>query len=279
MEIEAMTAVTLVGLTVYDMCMAASKDIQITDVRLEHKTGGNSGLRSGCRAVEGRGWVGLGIGGEQLGLMVVVVAMGVGPVLVVVVWCLFSLVKASIMSKQRLSGHLNSERDSIISSAAEISLFIHILYRNLLDVLWETISKRQRSVDTQVEEITESSSSPLASSNQTKCCTDCQTTRTPLWRGGPAGPKSLCNACGIKYNKKRRAQMSGLDKNTRKTTKNPKRNGDLLKVRLMVINQNQQQQRKRSSYERGKPWWNKLREEEQAAILLMAISCGGSVYS
>lgn len=40
-----------------------------------------------------------------------------------------------------------------------------------------------------------------------KCCSDCKTTRTPLWRGGPAGPKSLCNACGIRYRKKRRAMM------------------------------------------------------------------------
>ncbi|OVA06273.1 Molybdopterin cofactor biosynthesis C (MoaC) domain [Macleaya cordata] len=42
-EMEAMTAVTIAGLTVYDMCKAASKDIQITDVRLEHKRGGKSG--------------------------------------------------------------------------------------------------------------------------------------------------------------------------------------------------------------------------------------------
>lgn len=42
-EMEAMTAVTIAGLTVYDMCKAASKDIQISDVRLEHKTGGKSG--------------------------------------------------------------------------------------------------------------------------------------------------------------------------------------------------------------------------------------------
>lgn len=42
-EMEAMTAVTIAGLTVYDMCKAASKDICITDVRLEHKTGGKSG--------------------------------------------------------------------------------------------------------------------------------------------------------------------------------------------------------------------------------------------
>lgn len=42
-EMEAMTAVTIAGLTVYDMCKAASKDIQITDIRLERKTGGKSG--------------------------------------------------------------------------------------------------------------------------------------------------------------------------------------------------------------------------------------------
>lgn len=42
-EMEAMTAVTVAGLTVYDMCKAASKHIQITDVLLEHKTGGKSG--------------------------------------------------------------------------------------------------------------------------------------------------------------------------------------------------------------------------------------------
>ncbi|KAL5718315.1 cyclic pyranopterin monophosphate synthase [Ranunculus cassubicifolius] len=45
-KMEALTAVTVAGLTVYDMCKAASKDIQITDVRLEHKSGGKSGAWS-----------------------------------------------------------------------------------------------------------------------------------------------------------------------------------------------------------------------------------------
>lgn len=45
-EMEAMTAVSVAGLTVYDMCKAASKDISITDVRLERKTGGKSGFWS-----------------------------------------------------------------------------------------------------------------------------------------------------------------------------------------------------------------------------------------
>lgn len=42
-EMEAMTSVTVAGLTVYDMCKASSKGIQITDIRLERKTGGKSG--------------------------------------------------------------------------------------------------------------------------------------------------------------------------------------------------------------------------------------------
>ncbi|KAL8152068.1 hypothetical protein V2J09_021876 [Rumex salicifolius] len=35
-------------------------------------------------------------------------------------------------------------------------------------------------------------------------CTNCDTTSTPLWRNGPRGPKSLCNACGIRYKKEER---------------------------------------------------------------------------
>jgi len=42
-EMEAMTAVSIAGLTVYDMCKAASKGISITDIRLKHKSGGKSG--------------------------------------------------------------------------------------------------------------------------------------------------------------------------------------------------------------------------------------------
>ncbi|KAJ9183572.1 hypothetical protein P3X46_007409 [Hevea brasiliensis] len=38
-----------------------------------------------------------------------------------------------------------------------------------------------------------------------RVCADCSTTTTPLWRSGPLGPKSLCNACGIRQRKARRA--------------------------------------------------------------------------
>uniref|UniRef100_A0A3Q7HB71 GATA-type domain-containing protein n=1 Tax=Solanum lycopersicum TaxID=4081 RepID=A0A3Q7HB71_SOLLC len=41
-----------------------------------------------------------------------------------------------------------------------------------------------------------------------RVCTDCNTTKTPLWRSGPKGPKSLCNACGIRQRKARRAMAA-----------------------------------------------------------------------
>jgi molybdenum cofactor biosynthesis protein MoaC len=39
-EMEALTAVSVAALTIYDMCKAVQKDIRITDIRLESKTGG-----------------------------------------------------------------------------------------------------------------------------------------------------------------------------------------------------------------------------------------------
>lgn len=32
-------------------------------------------------------------------------------------------------------------------------------------------------------------------------CVHCHSTETPLWRAGPDGPKTLCNACGVRYKK------------------------------------------------------------------------------
>lgn len=42
-EMEALAAVSVAALTVYDMCKAADRAMRITDVRLVHKSGGKSG--------------------------------------------------------------------------------------------------------------------------------------------------------------------------------------------------------------------------------------------
>jgi cyclic pyranopterin phosphate synthase len=40
---EALTAVSVAALTIYDMCKAIDKAMTLTGIRLEQKTGGKSG--------------------------------------------------------------------------------------------------------------------------------------------------------------------------------------------------------------------------------------------
>ncbi|KAK7380613.1 hypothetical protein VNO78_33128 [Psophocarpus tetragonolobus] len=35
--------------------------------------------------------------------------------------------------------------------------------------------------------------------NTVRKCLHCEITKTPQWRAGPMGPKTLCNACGVRY--------------------------------------------------------------------------------
>ncbi|MBX6745209.1 MAG: cyclic pyranopterin monophosphate synthase MoaC [Acetobacteraceae bacterium] len=46
-EMEALTAVTVAALTVYDMCKALDRGMRIEAVRLVHKSGGKSGIYEG----------------------------------------------------------------------------------------------------------------------------------------------------------------------------------------------------------------------------------------
>ena len=43
-EMEALTAVTVAGLTIYDMCKAVDRGMEIGNIRLTHKSGGKSGV-------------------------------------------------------------------------------------------------------------------------------------------------------------------------------------------------------------------------------------------
>ncbi|CAN6322059.1 unnamed protein product, partial [Urochloa humidicola] len=127
-----------------------------------------------------------------------------------------------------------------------------------------------------------------------KACTECHTTKTPLWRGGPCGPMSLCNACGIRYRKKRREAL-GLDANkaaaageqqpqrkkkaaavaaaaaASKREKEKEAEADEVTVELRTVGFGKEvvlKQRRRMRRRR------RLGEEERAAILLMALSSG-----
>ncbi|KAG4929378.1 hypothetical protein JHK86_046339 [Glycine max] len=113
-----------------------------------------------------------------------------------------------------------------------------------------------------------SGNSPSSNNEQKKTCADCGTTKTPLWRGGPAGPKSLCNACGIRSRKKKRAIL-GINKGSTEDGRKGKRTGGGGGIGGGALGREVLLHRSH---------WKKLGEEEKAAVLLMSLSYG-SVYA
>ncbi|KAK1387516.1 GATA transcription factor [Heracleum sosnowskyi] len=134
-----------------------------------------------------------------------------------------------------------------------------------------------------------------------KTCADCGTTKTPLWRGGPAGPKSLCNACGIRSRKRKRALL-GLsnkeEKNPRKMNSNTStittsdgsssNNVEHVNNKMEDVDNKMADSPKRKPLsenvlQRPRSSMSKKRrafgeEERRAAMLLMSLSCG-SVFA
>lgn len=145
-----------------------------------------------------------------------------------------------------------------------------------------------------------------------RVCAHCGTSKTPLWRNGPGGPKSLCNACGIRFKKAgRRSAASGTaDSEVPPSSVAPKK----AKRKLMPPQGDEPpywvfpadaKPRKRSrgnllhrtsdsilsgSCMTWQPWSSSFRsedrkvpaldagsfssDEEEGAVLLMALSCG-----
>lgn len=49
------------------------------------------------------------------------------------------------------------------------------------------------------KEIQRQAASPAEDGSVVRRCTHCASEKTPQWRTGPLGPKTLCNACGVRY--------------------------------------------------------------------------------
>ncbi|KAH7851511.1 hypothetical protein Vadar_012688 [Vaccinium darrowii] len=152
-------------------------------------------------------------------------------------------------------------------------------------------------------------SSSINSNSPIRVCSDCNTTKTPLWRSGPRGPKSLCNACGIRQRKARKAMAMAATAAAAPTTATPTSSNDTvlgaessspLKIKLQhkakrSNNGHVSQYKKRSKLATPKSHGRKKlcledflisltknlaiqqvfpQDEKEAAILLMALSCG-----
>ncbi|MQL76456.1 hypothetical protein Taro_008850, partial [Colocasia esculenta] len=130
-------------------------------------------------------------------------------------------------------------------------------------------------------------------------CSDCGTTQTPLWRRGPAGPKSLCNACGIRYRKAKRRAGGASPNNTAPGAAggdgkkgDPRASLDMsVSLQLMASAEEARKQKREDRLERRQEVLWVLMEESrkfelpcgkeavEAAVLLMAMSSGLFVSS
>ncbi|XP_072995787.1 uncharacterized protein [Typha latifolia] len=110
-----------------------------------------------------------------------------------------------------------------------------------------------------------------------KACELCGTSTTPLWRTGPNGPKSVCNACGIKYRKRRRSAECHEEYVNTKPISNPSKVG--IEERLKEMQRKKQERMLMLVIEqrRKRKEWKKAagkEEEAEAALLLMSLSSG-----
>ncbi|KAK1372580.1 GATA transcription factor [Heracleum sosnowskyi] len=125
-----------------------------------------------------------------------------------------------------------------------------------------------------------------------RVCSGCNTTKTPLWRGGPQGPKSLCNACGIRRRKARKAMALAASAQNDSDNVNKLQYYSSTKAHIidnaekrlhtnyLDVTQSHQTTATPSFEDFAATLINKKtnklfpRDEEEGAILLMALSCG-----
>ncbi|XP_019433018.1 PREDICTED: GATA transcription factor 21-like [Lupinus angustifolius] len=134
-----------------------------------------------------------------------------------------------------------------------------------------------------------------STNNTVRVCSDCHTTKTPLWRSGPRGPKSLCNACGIRQRKARRAMAAAAAANgtivmaAQKSVKGKEKKKSKTECAPPKMKKKRKLQSKSSPQSRNKFTFEDLtlrlsknvafkqvfpQDEKEAAILLMALSYG-----
>ncbi|XWS33769.1 hypothetical protein CRYUN_Cryun22dG0112000 [Craigia yunnanensis] len=77
------------------------------------------------------------------------------------------------------------------------------------NICWDLLQNKNTPYSQQTPKASHGSSGNSSNSSGNdpllaRRCANCDTTSTPLWRNGPRGPKSLCNACGIRFKKEER---------------------------------------------------------------------------
>ncbi|GLT69968.1 hypothetical protein SLA2020_420760 [Shorea laevis] len=118
--------------------------------------------------------------------------------------------KLSLCQREDIGDRSKSSNGSVQWMSSKMRLMQKIINPNFTATDHQPVKFMNKFQDIQHHAENCKLNSPSNSSNSnnnssTRVCSDCNTTTTPLWRSGPRGPKSLCNACGIRQRKARRA--------------------------------------------------------------------------
>ncbi|WCJ41011.1 GATA transcription factor 11 [Euphorbia peplus] len=93
--------------------------------------------------------------------------------------------------------HVSKRNHPLESSESQSETYSDETILNLAKI------KQQKRRNLMLPSSPEETKQPLPSSQQKsgeiRKCTHCEVTKTPQWREGPMGPKTLCNACGVRY--------------------------------------------------------------------------------
>ncbi|KAJ4808639.1 GATA transcription factor 15 [Rhynchospora pubera] len=194
--------------------------------------------------------------------------------------------------QQSLSGQFVTNHEFSQGQGQWMSSKVRIM-RKMMDSGRSTEKKPKRTAAeaNQQDQTTSDFNNNNPSNGIIRVCSACNTTKTPLWRSGPCGPKSLCNACGIRQRKARRSALAAangglvpIPAQTYKVKKD-KRSADIdrtlpIKKRCKINTNNVVSKQitakdeviirlsKNFAFHRAFP-----QDETDAAILLMALSC------
>lgn len=117
--------------------------------------------------------------------------------------------KLSISSeKEERNDQNQSENSSSVKwMSSKMRMMKRMMYSSSDAAATQKLEDHQKQPPSSSLEL-DNSNNTTTTTNTIRVCADCNTTKTPLWRSGPRGPKSLCNACGIRQRKARRAMAA-----------------------------------------------------------------------
>ncbi|CAG8470686.1 9646_t:CDS:2 [Paraglomus occultum] len=104
-----------------------------------------------------------------------------------------NLINETLMDLDAASGLITANREENLLSSMDGRLAGAILGSSDQQSVSPSRSRRKKKPKVEEEEYV---------------CTDCGTVESPEWRKGPQGPKTLCNACGLRWAKKTKRQAS-----------------------------------------------------------------------